>query len=232
MENIMLTIVFALVLLFLGFYANRLFKLILPEENLANYSKQIRLVRILLFAMCFVAVVYAVLPSAASFGVRLAVFTILSGAWLIVTMLAVIVSQRSKWQNAAIVCFLLSVAYIGYSFNEKLTSSIQFDVSVNDNQLELTGDYSLTVPYDEIVSIELESDLPAVSFRNNGVSMGGKRAGYFKLANGENSFFFLVNDVSPFIHIERDGEIPVFINCSTSEETIVLYQKLSEKLTL
>lgn len=88
------------------------------------------------------------------------------------------------------------------------------------------------MPYDKISDIVLESKLPPVSYRDNGVSMGDKRTGYFKLANGETSFFFLVNGNSPFIQIKRDGDIPVFVNCSTPEETIALHHRLLQKLTL
>lgn len=232
MENDMLTGGAALALLFLGLYVGKLFRFVLSAESVTSHCKEIRLIRILLFAASIVCMGDAVLPSAVGLGVRLTVFTVLSGIVLIVCMLAIIVTQRSKWQYAAIGCFLLSAACIGYRFNDKMASSITFDVVVGRTEVELKGDYCLTVPFHTIKGIELEDKFPPVAYRNKGLSMNHKHVGYFKLKNGENAFLFLSDESTPFIHIIRNGDIPVFIRLATPEETIVLYRQLLQKVTV
>lgn len=228
MENKLLTSVIAVILLLLAVYIGKLLRIILPSESITAHRKYIKLIRILLVTECAAYLINSIIStSATSFNASMITFLILSGLALIISMLLVIITKGNKWQYTAIGFFLLSAAYTGYCFNEKIASGLSFEVSVSKAQIKLRGSYTLDIPFSTISGIGLEHKFHDVAYRSNGISMNDKNIGYYILNNGEKCFLLLSNKSSPFIHIKRFRNIPVFINLATPEETKKLYKELS-----
>ncbi|WP_373829386.1 hypothetical protein [Bacteroides heparinolyticus] len=227
MEKIFPNIGVILILLLFALYLHRLFRFILPVENLADNRKYIKLARYLFLVA---AIVYSLqyiggIPLSST-SARVITHLVLSGIVLIISLCFVIITKGNRWQYAAIGGFVLSVIGAGYCFNEKLASSMSFEITLSETQIELRGGYTLNIPFATASGIVLENKFPDVAYRSNGISVKDKNIGYYVLNNGKKCFLFLNNKSSLFIHIERINDIPVFINCSTPEETVRLYRQI------
>lgn len=102
---------------------------------------------------------------------------------------------------------------------------------LTSNSMKITGAYGSAVAYSKIDSIRLETDMPSVGFKSNGVNMGPILKGHFMVDNLGRSCLFLRSARGPVIVITlKDHGEPLLINMSDPDQTRHLYQKLKDRL--
>jgi hypothetical protein len=93
------------------------------------------------------------------------------------------VSRKKAWINYAIAVFLLCIA-IGTGVM-MYSGTRQTEIVLRETELEFTGMYDMSVPYDKIDSISVVDAIPAIKMRSNGFALGRYLKGDFKTTNGE-----------------------------------------------
>jgi len=102
-------------------------------------------------------------------------------------------------------------------------------ISAEDEQLKITGLHGRKLPYDEIHGIELIDNLPTITARTGGYSLGGKRLGNFTTKEYGAVKLYLQNSEKPFIFITgTDGKL-YFINTESPDETETLFNEMMQK---
>ena len=105
------------------------------------------------------------------------------------------------------------------------------EIIVDDNKIEIKGDYSLDIPFDDIDTVLLIESLPNIKLRTNGISTNKVNIGKFKMADGNKCRLYINKSTPLFVEIRLDtqdspSESLVFINRETVEETKLLYDQI------
>lgn len=105
-------------------------------------------------------------------------------------------------------------------------------VTVNDDVIEIKGDYAMNIPVSEIDTVLLVEQLPSIKLRTNGISTRKVNIGNFKMSDGNKCRLYINKDVDAFVEIRlvAQGSQPkadlIFINRKTVEETKALYEEI------
>lgn len=103
---------------------------------------------------------------------------------------------------------VVTLGLVGYMM---VQGEAQTEVELGDKSLEIQGMYSLTLPYDQIVRVELLDRAPRTTLRTDGFSANGIRKGYFKLENGDRCYLNTDDQIDAYIYIYKsDGDLVVF----------------------
>ena len=105
------------------------------------------------------------------------------------------------------------------------------EIIVDDNKIEIKGDYSMDIPFDDIDTVLLVEQYPSIKLRTNGISTKKVNIGNFKMADGNKCRLYVNNSTPLFVEIRLDAQdLPseslVFINRKTVEETKQLYDQI------
>ncbi len=120
---------------------------------------------------------------------------------------------RSRYVTIGLLALVLVfvLALTCYSF-------IPTRVIVTEEQVEFTGNYGLTLPKQEIGSVELAESIPEIKFRTNGISLGPVQKGRFRLDTWGSAHLLLNSFSGPYLVITRkNGERLVFRGSSVAE---------------
>lgn len=91
------------------------------------------------------------------------------------------------------------------------------------------GVYGMEMPYQDIDSVSVVDALPAVKYCKDGYSIFGNKKGEFRLKDGSEAKFYVVNKKAPFLELyTQDGRC--FVNRKTAEETEQLIEKIKLKI--
>ncbi|MDR0797193.1 MAG: hypothetical protein LBE70_00520 [Nitrososphaerota archaeon] len=109
------------------------------------------------------------------------------------------------------------------------------DVVVRDNNVQVKCMYGLTIDFFDITQISLidesMSDI-GVGRRVNGYGgFGGTLKGHFKSDDLGETLLFVDSNSAPTIRIERNNEKDIYISFNNSEETVLLFNKLTTAAT-
>ena len=105
-------------------------------------------------------------------------------------------------------------------------------VTVNDDVIEIKGDYAMNIPVSEIDTVLLIEELPSIRTRANGISTRKVNIGKFKMSDGEKANLYINKNVDMFIEIKLNAHGSqhkadlIFINRKTVEETKALYEEI------
>ena len=104
-------------------------------------------------------------------------------------------------------------------------------ITVNNDVIEIKGDYAMDIPLSDIDTVLLVEQLPSIKLRTNGISTNKVNIGNFKTSNGDKCRLYVNNSTPIFVEIRLDahGSQPtalIFINKKTVEETKALYDKI------
>lgn len=152
-------------------------------------------------------------------GIFLAVYPILAYIYFISASSKYSSGLSTKWNKTGILVLsgtlVLVVGLLGYGFKEnKLT--------INSNEIELSGSYGEKIAQSEIESIELISQLPEISLKINGFALGTINKGYFKTKNGEIVKLILDSDNKPIILFTKtDGKKVYYSSKNTPNKEFV-----------
>lgn len=102
----------------------------------------------------------------------------------------------------------------------------EMKAETENNTLTLTGMYGMSIPYNEIKSIDTLTSMPEIRRRTNGYALGSILKGNFRLADGTDVKLFTDTSSPPFIYIVTGGK-PVYISFSDPARTRQLYLQLS-----
>ena len=117
--------------------------------------------------------------------------------------------------------FLLPLAFIASSY-------IESSVIVDDNEIRITGRYGERIPISQLNDVFLSNELPNISIRTNGISIGRINKGYFRSRSLERNVKLLLHSRSaPFIYIiYGDNDKHVIVNFRNKERTLEVYEQL------
>ena len=138
------------------------------------------------------------------------------------------INHKAKIKLGLVIGFLLITA-IGVGI--LLYQSYQpTEVLITEEFLEIKGLYGEKIAMKDITEIALIQELPQITVRTNGSSLGVRKKGHFRLKDLGAAKLFLDSGEPPFIFIERDGQEtkakPLIINTISEEETKELYDAL------
>jgi len=130
--------------------------------------------------------------------------------------------RRSLWLTLVIVAaVVILVAW----------NALPAGIELEDNQVTIRGAYGTSFKYAEINQVQLLEELPEISLRTNGISLGPINKGHYQLENGGSVLLFLRNGKPPFIHITFNSDRkPIILNCGEPEATSQLFQDLSARI--
>ena len=134
--------------------------------------------------------------------------------------------EKRKYQillillSTSLACFFIFIALPSFNMIDK------DEVVISEDCIELIGGDAIRIPFTDIKEVEILEKMPQISFRINGSSYRGVNTGYFMLSTGEKCFLFLRNDIPPFIYIQCEKGIPIFLNRKNPEETREVFQKI------
>lgn len=117
---------------------------------------------------------------------------------------------------------LIPVLFVNYS-NE---------VVINNDVLEIKGEYAMSIPLSDIDTVMLIESLPSIKTRTNGISTRKVNIGKFKMSDGNKCRLYVNKDVPLFIEIkcqkanDESQKLLIFINRKTVEDTKALYEEI------
>ncbi len=132
-------------------------------------------------------------------------------------------TYRSVFVIVAIFIALLApVLFMNYS-NE---------IIVNDDVIEIKGEYAMDINVNDIDTVMLVENLPSIKTRTNGISTRKVNIGNFKMSDGNKCRLYVNKAVDMFIEIKLKAQSSkpeasvIFINKQTIEETQSLYEEI------
>lgn len=137
-------------------------------------------------------------------------------------------SGRPRTYRSVFIIAVFIVALIAYPI---FFANYGNEIIVDDNKIEIKGDYSMDIPFDDIDTVLLIESLPNIKLRTNGISTNKVNIGKFKMADGNKCRLYINKSTPLFVEIRLDAqdspsESLVFINRKTVEETKLLYDQI------
>lgn len=135
---------------------------------------------------------------------------------------------RPRTYRSVFIIAVFIVALIAYPI---FFANYGNEIIVDDNKIEIKGDYSMDIPFDDIDTVLLIESLPNIKLRTNGISTNKVNIGKFKMADGNKCRLYINKSTPLFVEIRLDAqdspsESLVFINRTTVEETKLLYDQI------
>nr|MBA5586635.1 DUF3784 domain-containing protein [Anaerobacillus isosaccharinicus] len=132
--------------------------------------------------------------------------------------------ERTRKRNV-IILFVTMVFTIGVIGAAISVGGSANELTIKENELQVSGTYGVEWPLEELTSFELVDKLPKVQMRTNGYALNERLKGRFRLEGLGNGRLFLYRDNPPFIYIQK-GEEYLFINSKEKALTIQWFEEL------
>ena len=97
--------------------------------------------------------------------------------------------------------------------------------SVDDSALNITCSFGVTVPLDEIESLELTQDVPQVASKDNGAGLGSMQKGQYTLEGGVKARLYIDEEAPVFIRFSHGGEV-YYLSAESEDATRALFEQL------
>ncbi len=138
-----------------------------------------------------------------------------------------LMSKRRKGQQFGSIGFtiiiLVAVGLLMVYFVQPLK------VTIDDVGVRIHGIYGKTYEWDQIANAELLDELPGISRRTNGSSIGPYLRGHFRTVDSEALRLFVNRRQPPFIRIDSEEDTVIF-NLKTPEETRAAAEEIFRRL--
>ena len=110
-----------------------------------------------------------------------------------------------RWSKVTSILMLgLAIGIGWFSWRDMQDSKFIF----NENQIEITGTYGVTINRSDIDSIALVNQLPPISIKTNGFAAGDYNKGHFRTKDRRSVLLFLDTKIHSAIYIKtKDQEI-------------------------
>jgi hypothetical protein len=102
------------------------------------------------------------------------------------------------------------------------------ELLITEEYMQIKGMYGEKIPYTELKEVALIQEIPEITARTNGSSIGERRKGHFRLKDLGAAKLFLVSSQPPYIYLERNDKKPIIINFADKEETERVHGELDE----
>lgn len=102
------------------------------------------------------------------------------------------------------------------------------ELLITEEYVQIKGMYGEKIPYTELKEVALIQEIPEITARTNGSSIGERRKGHFRLKDLGAAKLFLVSSQPPYIYLERNDKKPIIINFADKEETEKIYDDLDK----
>ncbi|MBE6347215.1 MAG: hypothetical protein E7067_08480 [Lentimicrobiaceae bacterium] len=141
-------------------------------------------------------------------------------------------AKRPRTYRSVFIIVVFIAALIAYPI---FFANYGNEIIVVDNKIEIKGDYSMYIPFDDIDTVLLVESLPEIKLRTNGISTRKVNIGNFKMADGNKCRLYINKSIPLYVEIRLDAqdspsESLVFINRKTVDETKLLYDQIIDNL--
>ena len=135
---------------------------------------------------------------------------------------------RPRTYRSVFIIVVFIAALVAYPI---FFANYENEIIVDDNKIEIKGDYSMDIPFDDIDTVLLVESLPEIKLRTNGISTRKVNIGNFKMADGNKCRLYINKSIPLYVEIRLDAqdspsESLVFINRKTVDETKLLYDQI------
>ncbi|PWJ43092.1 DUF3784 domain-containing protein [Sediminitomix flava] len=137
-------------------------------------------------------------------------------------------SLKTPWYQISIVVLVITLATVTTLFAFGLKED---HIVIKPNQIIVEGFYGEELQNDEIASISLIDDLPNITLRANGFSIGEIDKGYYKTEDGEKVKLVINKVRKPILLITKTNGEKIYFSAKTDNNQTVLrkIKKLSTK---
>ncbi len=139
-------------------------------------------------------------------------------------------NKKNRSKTVIILLLLLLVTGV-FVFGLIFFGGKEPEVLIDTDQITISGMYGLTIPIDELTEIQLIEQIPQITARTNGYSVGSILKGNFKLEEYGKGKLFLMSDQGPFILL-RSQEDFYIINFNEVDKTMELYELIGSYFLL
>ncbi|MCR9154231.1 MAG: DUF3784 domain-containing protein [Bacteroidetes bacterium] len=197
--------------------------------DLLNYLKTFKRFHIFLgasFMVLGLAILYMLGADAA--GIFLGLYPIIAYIWLILESRKYYLDpQKARKNNIAAIVLGLTLLGVGglffYGYQEN-------QIRVEEDRLVISGMYGLEMEGDQIESLELIEELPALSIRINGFSTGRIKKGYYKTESGERIRLLINSAERPILMIVPKSGPVIFYTPASGQELAFSFEELQALL--
>ena len=127
---------------------------------------------------------------------------------------------------------LMTIAFVALLMGPVFIMNYNSEVIVNNDAIEIKGEYAMSIPVSDIDTVLLIEKLPSIKTRTNGISTRKVNIGKFKMSDGNKCRLYVNNEVPLFVEIkcqkanDESQKSLIFINRKTVEETKALYEEI------
>lgn len=118
------------------------------------------------------------------------------------------------------VIFVVTGVMVGYGIQPT-------KVIINDNSVEFTGQYGITVSTDQIQRSELLEHIPRITAKTNGLSVDGIYKGHFHVDGLGRCRLFLRLPNPPYLLVEMQNGDKILFNSPDASYTKEVFEKLN-----
>jgi len=136
--------------------------------------------------------------------------------------------STSKTKNTVIFLVLVGAIIGGFIYY----GSRPITIDMKENQFGITGEYGLSVNYNDISAIDTIRQMPNIETRTNGFALGSVCKGYFRLSELGNAKLFINFKVSPFVQLVLKNGRVIFFNLKDRQSTIETFEEIKAKAKL
>ena len=128
---------------------------------------------------------------------------------------------------------LMTIAFVALLMGPVFFMNYNSEVIVNNDAIEIKGEYAMSIPVSDIDTVLLIEKLPSIKTRTNGISTRKVNIGNFKMSDGNKCRLYVNNEVPLFVEIkcqkanDESQKLLIFINRKTVEETKALYEEIN-----
>ena len=108
--------------------------------------------------------------------------------------------------------------------------SAETKVTVENRNIQISGIYGQTIPFDNIEEVNLLDTMPEIVRRTNGYSFLSVKKGYFKTGGGRTVKLFLHSSEPPYLRVSDKSGESVFINYKDSGLTERVYGEIFKQI--
>ena len=138
-------------------------------------------------------------------------------------------AKRPRTYRSVFIIVVFIAALIAYPI---FFANYGNEIIVVDNKIEIKGNYSMEIPFDDIDTVLLVESLPDITLRTNGISTNKVNIGNFKTSDGDKCRLYINKSTPMFVEIrcqqttDNGQRSLIFINRKTVEETKSLYEEI------
>lgn len=133
---------------------------------------------------------------------------------------------RDKGRSVVIIVAVV-ISVVTVTVLERSDKSSQ--IEVKDSVLHISGMYGRDIPMEDIATMKVLDEMPAMAMRTNGSSFKNKNKGHFLTQNDEKCLLFVTYNGGPYIELRTADDL-IYLNRETPEETTKLIDELKRAM--